>query len=52
LDALKSAREDYLRCVATFEPILDKARSRRNRDYCRQRADMIPAAVPVDSEGR
>jgi hypothetical protein len=52
LDALKSAREDYLRCVATFEPILDKARSRRNRDYCRQRADMIPAAVPGDSEGR
>ena len=48
--ALESARADYLRCVAAFEPILDRGRSRRNRDYCQQRADAIPSNV--DSEGR
>ena len=51
-DALKAAREDYLRCVAAFEPILDKARSRRNRDYCQQRADAIPLPFANDTEGR
>ena len=40
-EALKAAREDYLQCVAAFEPILDKGRSRRNRDYCQRRADAI-----------
>ena len=51
-DALKSAREDYLRCVAAFEPILDKARSRHNRDYCQQHAEAIPASDAGDAEGR
>ncbi|HEX6464323.1 MAG TPA: serine/threonine-protein kinase [Vicinamibacterales bacterium] len=50
-EALKSAREDYLRCVAAFEPILDRGRSRQNRDYCQRRADAIPASN-ADSEGR
>ena len=52
LDALKGAREDYLRCVAAFEPILEKARSRRNRDYCRQRGDAIAPLVLSEAEGR
>jgi len=52
VDALKSAREDYLQCVAAFEPILDKARSRRNRDYCQRRADTIAASLTSEAEGR
>lgn len=52
VDALKSARDDYLRCAAAFEPILEKARSRRNRDYCQQRADAITASIAEQPEGR
>jgi hypothetical protein len=51
--ALKSAQADYQQCVATFEPIVDKARSRRNRDYCQRRADAIAAMLTplMDDEG-
>jgi len=52
VDALKAAREDYLRCVAAFDPILEKARSRRNRDYCQQRADAISLPFASAPEGR
>jgi hypothetical protein len=50
VDAMKSAREDYFRCAAAFEPILDKARSRRNRDYCQQHAGAITASIPKEPE--
>jgi hypothetical protein len=52
LDALRGARADYLRCVAAFEPILDKGRSRHNREYCQQRADAIPLPIANDADGR
>ena len=49
LETLRGALDDYRQCVATFEPILDKGRSRRNRDYCQRHADSI--AMTLGEEG-
>jgi serine/threonine-protein kinase len=50
VDELKGARADYLQCVATFEPILDKGRARRNRDYCQRHADAITSALGEEGD--
>jgi hypothetical protein len=50
LDDLKAALDDYRQCVAMFEPILDKGRSRRNRDYCQRHADTIVAMLGEEGE--
>jgi hypothetical protein len=49
---LEAARADYLQCVASFDPILDKARSRRNRDYCQRRADALVPAPSMEGDVR
>jgi hypothetical protein len=51
-EALESARDDYARCVDVLTPILDKARSKHNRDYCQRRVDALNQLLaPEDPEG-
>jgi tetratricopeptide (TPR) repeat protein len=46
---LEGARDDYARCVDVLTPILDKARSRYNRDYCQRHRDALNQML--DAEG-
>jgi tetratricopeptide (TPR) repeat protein len=50
-ETLERARDDYARCVDVLTPILDKARSRHNRDYCQHRLDELNQLLaPQDQE--
>jgi hypothetical protein len=51
--ALERARDDYASCVEYFTPILDKGRSKYNRDYCQRYLDVLTGALATElADGR
>jgi hypothetical protein len=50
--ALERARDDYANCVEYFTPIVDKGRSRSNRDYCRRYLDVLSGALASEPAER
>jgi tetratricopeptide (TPR) repeat protein len=47
-ELLEGARDDYARCVDVLTPILDRARSRYNRDYCQRHLDALNQTLEPD----
>ena len=47
-EMLEGARDDYARCVDVLTPILDRARSRYNRDYCQRHLDALNQLLEPD----
>jgi eukaryotic-like serine/threonine-protein kinase len=45
---LENARDDYAQCVDVLTPILDKARSRYNRDYCQRHLDALSETLDAE----
>jgi len=51
-DSLERARDDYAHCMEYFTPILDKGRSKSNRDYCQRYLDVLNGVLASETAER